>query len=50
MEPHGYQLFQITATLCRHKTCPINFILVVENFGVKREGKNHALHIKDALK
>jgi hypothetical protein len=36
--------------LWKHNTRPIQFTLVVDNFGVKYVGKEHAQHLKNALK
>ena len=35
--------------LWKHDTRPIQFTLVVDDFGVKYEGEEHALHLKQAL-
>ena len=35
--------------LWKHATRPIQFTLAVDNFGVKYEGKQHALHLKKTL-
>ena len=40
---------QETQVLCTHNIRPINFTLVVDDFGGKYLGKYHALHLKVAL-
>ena len=35
--------------LWKHNSQPINFTLVVNGFGVKYLGKEHALHLKESL-
>ena len=45
---HGY--YQTTTpSLYRHLTRPIAFCLVVDDFGVKYVGKEHALHLQTIL-
>ena len=34
--------------LWKHNIQPINFTLVVDDFGVKYSGKEHTLHLKEA--
>ena len=50
LAPHGYYECKHTPGLWRHKWRPITFVLVVDNFGVKYTGKEHALHLAAALK
>ena len=50
LEPHGYYECRHTPGLWRHKWRPITFVLVVDDFGVKYTGKEHALHLAAALK
>ena len=38
-EPHGYHEHENTLGLLSHKTQPITFTLVVDDFGVKYVGK-----------
>ena len=47
---HGYFPCTHTPGLWKHKTRPISFTLVVDDFGVKYVGKEHALHLAAALK
>jgi hypothetical protein len=46
---HGYHQTKFTPGLWRHVTRPIQFILVVDDFGVKHVGAEHAQHIIAAL-
>jgi hypothetical protein len=46
---HGYAPTVHTPGLWKHRTCPILFSLVVNNFGVKYMGKQHADHLFSAL-
>ena len=48
--PHGYYECKHTPGLWRHKWRPITFVLVVDDFGVKYKGCEHALHLAAALK
>jgi hypothetical protein len=43
--PHGYFECPDTPGLWKHKTCPIAFTLVVDDFGEKYMGKEHADHL-----
>ena len=49
LDPYGYQPSSKTPVLWKHKNRPINFTLLVDNFGVKYLGKEHSLHLKAAL-
>jgi hypothetical protein len=49
LAPFGYAPANITAGLWTHKTRPINFTLVVDDFGIKYQGKEHADHLIAAL-
>jgi hypothetical protein len=46
---HGYHQTKFTPGLWRHVTHPIQFTLVVDDFGVQYVGKEHAQHLIDAL-
>ena len=46
---YGYRFSIKTPGLSTHKICPINFTLLVDDFGVKHSGEDHALHLKSAL-
>jgi hypothetical protein len=47
--PFGYYPAQNTPGLWLHKTIPIAFSLIVDDFAVKYVGKHHADHLMDAL-
>jgi hypothetical protein len=46
---HGYHQTKFTLGLWRHVTRPIQFTLVVDDFGVQYVGKEHAQHLIDTL-
>jgi hypothetical protein len=46
---HGYHQTKSTPGLWRHVTHPIQFTLLVDDFGVQYVGKEHAQHLIDAL-
>jgi hypothetical protein len=46
---HGYAPTPTTPGLWQHKIRPITFTLIVDDFGVKYVGKQHAEHLKNAL-
>jgi hypothetical protein len=46
---HGYHQTTFTPGLWRHVNRPIQFTLVVNNFGVQYVGKEHAHHLIDAI-
>jgi hypothetical protein len=46
---HGYHQTKFTPGLWRHVTRPIQFTLVVDDFGIQYVGKLHAQHLIDAL-
>jgi len=48
--PKGYFEVPHTPGLWKHISCPIEFSLVVDGFGVKCVGKKHANHIINTLK
>ena len=47
---HGYTQSKYTPGLWSHETRPISFSLVVDDFGVKYVGKEHADHLIAVLK
>ena len=49
--PQQRRLFEAATTpgLWRHKWRPIQFCLLVDDFGIKYVGEKHALHLKAAL-
>jgi hypothetical protein len=46
---HGYHQCEQTRCLFKHETRPISFTLVVDDFGIKYKGKEHADHLIAAL-
>jgi hypothetical protein len=50
LNKHGYWQSKLVPGLWKHDTRSIQFTLVVNNFGVKYIGKEHAQHLKNALK
>ena len=50
LSKHGYVKSKLTLGFCKHNWRPICFTLVVENFGVKYQGKEHADHLISVLK
>jgi hypothetical protein len=49
LAPFGYYPARRTPGLWIHKTRPISFTLVVDDFAVKYVGKQHAEHLRNAL-
>jgi hypothetical protein len=49
LAPFGYYPARHTPGLWLHRTRPIYFTLVVDDFAVKYVGKQHAAHLRDAL-
>ena len=49
LNKHGYRQSKLVPGLWKHDTRPIQFTLVVDDFGVKYVGEEHALHLKKAL-
>jgi hypothetical protein len=49
LKQHGYTQSKTTPGLWSHKTRPIQFSLVVNNFGVKYVGKENALHLLNTI-
>ena len=49
LEPHGYYPSKQTPGLWFHKTKPIVFTLVVDNFGIKYMKKEHIDHLLKAV-
>jgi hypothetical protein len=50
LNKHGYRQSKLVPGLWKHDTRPIQFTLVVNDFGVKYIGEEHAQHLKNALK
>ncbi len=49
LNKHGYFQSKLVPGLWSHKTRPIWFTLVVDDFGVKYVGEEHALHLKSVI-
>jgi hypothetical protein len=49
LAPFGYYPARHTLGLWLHKTRPISFTLVVDDFAIKYVGKQHAEHLRNAL-
>ena len=49
LEPYGYLPSRITPVLWKQYSLPINFTLLVYDFGGKYSGNKHALHLKTGL-
>ena len=49
LSKHGYYEVTHTPGLWCHATCPVWFTLLVDNFGIKYIGKEHADHLISAL-
>ena len=49
LNKHGYHQSKLVPGLWKHKTRPIHFTLVVDDFGVKYVGEEHANHLKATL-
>ena len=45
LNKHGYSQSKAVPGLWTHKTWPISFTLVVDDFGVKYVGKEHTMHL-----
>ena len=50
LEKAGYYEAATTPGLWSHKWRPVQFVLLVDNFGIKCVGKDHALHLLKTLK
>jgi hypothetical protein len=50
LAPHGYHPGTHTHGLWKHDTHPVMFTLVVDDFGIKYAGKEHADHLLNALR
>ena len=49
LNKHGYRQSKLVPGLWKHDTRPIQFTLVVDDFGVKYVGEEHAQHLKATL-
>ena len=50
LKPHGYYELSHTSGLWKHISQPIQFSLVVNNFGIKYVGEEYAQHLLNVLK
>jgi hypothetical protein len=50
LNEHGYSQTKAVPDLWTHKTQPISFTLVINDFGVKYVGKEYAMHLISILK
>jgi hypothetical protein len=50
LNKHGYSQSKVIHGLWMHKSQPISFTLVVDDFGVKYVGREHAMHLISILK
>ena len=50
MAKFGYEPASVTPGLWRHQTRPLQFSLVVDDFGIKCERQEEITHLLDALK
>ncbi len=50
LNKHGYSQSTAVSGLWTHKTHPISFTLIVNDFRIKYVGKEHALHLLNILK
>ena len=49
LNKRGYQQIKLVTGLWKHEWRPIQFTIVVDDFGMKYVGKEHALHLKQTL-
>jgi len=49
LNEHGYHQSKLVPGLWKHEWRPIQLTLVVDDFGVKYVGKEHALHLQQTL-
>ena len=49
LNEHGYHQRKLVPGLWKHDTRPIQFTLVVDDFGVKYVGKEQAVHLQKVL-
>jgi hypothetical protein len=50
LKPHDYYEVVNTPGLWKHESRPVIFTLVVDDFGIKYTGDEHAHHLIDTLK
>ena len=49
LDPYGYSPSSQKPRLWKHNSRLMNFTLIVDDFGVRYSGKEHALHLKAAI-
>ena len=49
LNKHGYRQSELVPRLWQHDTRPVQFTLVVDDFGLKYVGEEHANHLKQVL-
>jgi hypothetical protein len=49
LNKHGYHLSQTTLGLWTHVSRPISFSLILDNFGIKYVGEEHAQHLFETI-
>ena len=49
LDKAGYYEASTTPGLCSHKWSPVQFVLLVNDFGIEYGGKEHALHLLKTL-
>ena len=49
LNKYGYHQSKCVPGMWKHKWCPVQFKLVVGDFGVKYIGKNHTMYLKTVL-
>ena len=49
LNKRGYQQRKLVPGFWTHNWRPVQFILVVDNFGVKYVGEEHAIHLKNTI-
>lgn len=49
LNKHGYHQSKLVPGLWKHETKPIHVTLIVDDFGVKYKGQQHAKHLKTVL-
>ena len=49
LEKHRYQPIEFTPGIWNHKSSPISFTIIVDDFGIKCVGKKHTNNIIEAM-
>ena len=50
LDKFGYEPSPTTPGLWRHQTCPLQFLMVVDDFGIKYEHQEDITHLLNVLK